>query len=113
MVFRQFPLFGVGPGQSDAYHALTFRAASAHTEYTRMLAEHGSFGLISLLILAWFSVRRLFTKGDSLSKGLLLGIMVWALVYMASAATRLVAPSFLFGLAAAKFVLQGKDAHQN
>ncbi|MFM8320105.1 MAG: O-antigen ligase family protein, partial [Chloroflexota bacterium] len=41
-VFKTHPVLGVGPGQSNAYHALFYRRASAHTEYTRLLAEHGS-----------------------------------------------------------------------
>ena len=109
MVFSEYPIFGVGPGQSDAYHALTFRFENAHTEYTRMLAEHGMFGLLALLLLSFVVFQRLRAKTDIFSKGFLIGITAWALLFMASAATRQVAPSFLFGLAAARFDLQGKN----
>jgi O-antigen ligase len=108
MVFQMYPLFGVGPNQSIRYHALTFRSANAHTEYSRMLSEHGIFGLVALFLLVQGAAWRFFAKGDSFSKAFLLGIIVWALLYMFNAATRLVVPSFLFGLAAATFVLQEK-----
>jgi O-antigen ligase len=109
MVFQKYPLFGVGPNQSKSYHALTFRYSSAHTEYSRMLSEHGIFGLLALFLLAQGAAWRVFAKSDTFSKAILLGIMVWALLFMFSTGTRLVAPSFLFGLASATFVLQEKQ----
>jgi hypothetical protein len=112
IIFSQFPVLGVGPGQSDALHALTFRFSNAHTEYSRMLAEHGSFGLLALLLLLLAVFGRAMAKTDSFSKGFLLGFTVWALLFMVSAATRQVAPSYLFGLAAATFDLQKKNVSE-
>jgi O-antigen ligase len=108
VAFQEYPLFGVGPNQSRSYHALTFRLASAHTEYSRMLSEHGIFGLLALLVLLRAVLRRVTSKGEPLSKGVQLGLTAWALLYMAGSATRLVAPSFLFGLAAATLVLEAE-----
>lgn len=46
------PLFGTGPGLADEYHRRSLGIhVTAHTEYTRMLAEHGVFGLLSLVAL--------------------------------------------------------------
>ena len=105
LVFREFPVFGVGPNQSKPYHAQTFRYASAHTEYSRLLAEHGSLGLLALIIFSVATLRRFLSNAPPASKAFILGITMWGLVYMLSAATRLVAPSFLYGLAAANFSL--------
>ena len=50
------PVLGVGPGVAKEYRAATFgRAAAAHTEFTRLLAEHGILGLVALIILYWHS----------------------------------------------------------
>lgn len=105
IVFLENPLFGVGPGQSYGAHAITFRASSAHTEYTRLLAEHGSFGVVAMLMLAWISWRRVRKKQTTEEKGLSLALTAWALLYMAHSAMRLAAPAFVFGLGGATFVL--------
>ncbi|MDD2922524.1 MAG: O-antigen ligase family protein [Anaerolineales bacterium] len=112
MIFKKFPVFGVGPNQSRPYHALTFRISNAHTEYSRMLSEHGSFGLLALIILAAASLRRFFMNAPPLSKAFITGMTAWTLLYMIHAATRLVAPSFLFGLAAATFTFAENAALQ-
>ena len=106
LIFSEYPLLGVGPGQSYGYHASTFRAASAHTEYTRLLSEHGIFGLFALLLLLLACARRAFTPMDTVSKAFLVGILAWALLFMVTSATRQVAPSFLLGLVMARINLE-------
>ena len=49
--FRDNVLFGVGPGQSSMYHYLSYFNVASHTEYSRLIAEHGMLGVISLIIL--------------------------------------------------------------
>jgi O-antigen ligase len=106
LTFQEHPWFGVGPGQSYFYHAQTFRAASAHTEYTRLLAEHGSLGAASLLLFLIFAVLRITrSRSSPADKALAVGLTAWCLLFMVHAALRLVAPSFIFGLAAASFAL--------
>lgn len=97
-VFKRFPLFGVGPFQSKPYHALFFRFSSTHTEYSRMLAEHGTLGLISLIILIGMIITRLFVKTSPQGKGLIVAFLTWGLLFMSHSATRLAAPSFLIAL---------------
>jgi hypothetical protein len=75
-----------------------------HTEYSRLMAEHGSFGMAVIVLLVIATVSRFFAYRPAVSKGLALGFTVWALLYMAHSATRMVAPSFAFGLAAATFL---------
>jgi len=110
VVFLEHPFLGVGPYQSKPYHALFYRASNAHTEYSRMLAEHGSFGVLALAIMVWLVIGRIIAKRPSESKAFVVAFLVWALLFMAHSATRLVAPSFLFGLAFADFNLT--DAQQ-
>jgi O-antigen ligase len=110
-VFLDHPVFGVGVGQSLPYHIPIFGyPKNTHTEYGRLLAEHGSFGVAMILILVGVAFSRLFSRRSPLSKSIAVGFTIWALLYMTHAATRLVAPSFAFGLAAACFLPEEEEA---
>lgn len=105
IAFKENPLFGVGPGESKDYHLITTgRRASSHTEYSRLLAEHGVCGAISLLLLLGASVRRLLRQTSMTGRALAAGFTVWTLLYMFHAAMRMAAASFIFGLGAALLV---------
>jgi O-antigen ligase len=109
LAFEQNPIFGVGPGQSESWHSILFRFSDAHTEYTRLLAEHGIFGLLALLILLTIVLQRIAKKGWRENKGLILAFTAWALIFMVHAAMRLVAPSFMFALASCDFLAPSKN----
>lgn len=104
-VFMENPVFGIGLGQSNLEHARYFRVSNAHTEYSRMLAEHGIFGLISLLILFIVLGLKFLRKNEPVAKAVIVACLTWGLLFMAHSATRLVAPSFLIGLSFAHFQL--------
>ena len=103
VTFIQEPWLGVGPGQAKERHALYFRVSSAHTEYSRMLAEHGLFGLLALIILLALAAERFIRRGSPFHKALSLSFTVWALLFLSHSAMRLAAAPFLFGLGAALF----------
>ena len=90
--------FGVGPGVSSRIRPGNPFVA-AHTEFTRTLADHGILGMLSnvlfllMAITAWNKAKGIYNKG------LVVGILTWSILYMVDSATRVVAPSFLFGLA--------------
>lgn len=109
IVFVEHPLFGVGVNQSKSYHALTYRYSSAHTEFTRMLSEHGILGLFALILLLNAIAKRFKLKVLPYEKAFIIGLTMWAILYMGHSATRLVAPSFLFGLATSYFSLVNKE----
>ena len=108
IAFKEHPLFGVGPGQSELWHDLTFRISSSHTEYTRLLAEHGTFGLIAILHLLFMGAERFFRRSSHLEKAVALSLTAWTLLYLGHSAMRLAAPAFVFGLAAAWFVFDAE-----
>ncbi len=106
LAFKENPLLGTGPGGSKDYHEIFFRRSSTHTEYTRLLAEHGSFGLAALLILVGLAAARLRRGRASLvSQAFSASMTVWALLYMFHSAMRLAAPALVFGLGAAILLL--------
>lgn len=95
-LFSRHPITGVGVGLAPLKGA--FRAA-AHTEFTRLLAEHGVLGLLSLGLLILAATRNLAHKrlqtNDSV---LLIAAALWSLAFMTNAAMRTVAPSLMIGL---------------
>jgi hypothetical protein len=103
VTFTENPWLGVGPGQAKERHALYFRVSSAHTEYSRMLAEHGLAGLLSLILLLCLAGERLVKRGSPFQKALALSLTLWALLFLSHSAMRLAAAPFLFGLGAALF----------
>lgn len=98
-VWMQSPLFGVGPGMASEHRAITFYAAAAHCEITRTLAEHGCLGLAALAILCVDLWKRLRVVRDVRLRGFLIATASFGLICMASNAMRIVAPSFMIGLA--------------
>lgn len=94
------PLLGVGPGLSmtERFLSLGFLAA-AHTEYTRQLAEHGTAGLLALLILLVMSIRAYLRAPTVEAQTWVAALLAWPLMEMSHAAMRIVAISFIFGLA--------------
>jgi len=103
-IFEEHPFLGVGPGMAT-YHrgAVVGVTGSAHTELTRLLAEHGLFGLIALLLLITMGWKNFQRERSMQGRAIVAGMVVWSLVYMLGNAMRTVAPSFNFGLSFAKF----------
>ncbi len=103
--FLENPLWGVGLGEMPSYRIhMGERFMAAHTEYTRMLAEHGLLGAFALILLGimcwdnyWHSEKVPETRAI---KG---ALIAWVLLYMVHSATRLVAPAFILSVTFAQF----------
>lgn len=99
-IFRQHPLLGVGPGVAKEFRRSVFHTPiAAHTEYTRLVAEHGVFGLAALLLLLLLAGTAYFRAPTALTKAWVATLTAWSMLEMAHAAMRIAAISFLFGLA--------------
>jgi O-antigen ligase len=103
--FIENPVIGVGVGFSSFIRQkLTGVRTAAHTEFTRLLAEHGILGLGANLILLFWILRNLWrARDDPWSCGIILGIVAWSVFFMSHAAMRIAAPSILIGLSSASF----------
>lgn len=97
-VFEYHPLFGAGPGRG-------FWQAS-HTEYTRLFADHGSFGVIALITLFVMVVLNVKHAPTIMSKAIVASVLAWSFAFMAHVGMRLAAPSFMIGLSFATLILQ-------
>lgn len=98
-IWLQNPLLGVGVGVSPLYHSLFGGSQiAAHTEYSRILAEHGALGIGSLIILGGIFLQAFIRNRNDLARGFLLAMTLWPLAEMAHAAMRIAAISIVFAL---------------
>lgn len=99
-VFRDNPIVGVGVGQAAEFNEAYFgRSLAAHTEFTRLLAEHGLFGILAILILTWMVLKRYFANEPGLGRAMTAAFAVWALSIMIHSAMRLAAIPLTYALA--------------
>lgn len=98
-VFAAHPLTGVGSGRAFEFRGQGRLAdAAAHTEFTRVLAEHGLFGLGALLLLATMLVQA-YREGLSYwNRLMIVALSVWSLTTMLHAATRIGAVGVMLAL---------------
>lgn len=92
---------GVGRGR-DLRRQLTGESRLAHTEYTRMLSEHGVLGLFALLCLVYAAGNTLLALKDPLNAGWSAAMLTFSLLFMLVSATRLALPGLAFALALLK-----------
>lgn len=98
-IFLENPVLGVGVGKAYTERAkyLEYKAMS-HTEFGRVVAEHGFFGLLSLIALMMIIIYN-FRKQDSIfGKALVAGLVGWSMFFMLNAGMRLAAPSLILGM---------------
>jgi hypothetical protein len=98
-IWSSHPLLGVGPGGS-AYNraSILIEGTAAHTEFTRLAAEHGIAGLLAILLLG-VMLWRAYKRAPSVpTRAWVVALASWSLVDMSHSAMRIVAISFVFGL---------------
>ena len=99
-VFSDNALTGVGPGMSHQVRSQTLGIdAAAHIEYSRMLAEHGLFGVIAIMILLIFPLQYFFGLKSIDDKILMIMCLGFVFVTLGHAAMRTAASGFVYGLA--------------
>jgi O-antigen ligase len=104
-IFLDNPILGVGPGMAEDYRKIILTTGgAAHTEFTRLISEHGLFGITALLLLIIAGVRTTLGAKPPLAKAIRASLIVWSCLYMTNAAMRLAAPSFIWGLAYATYM---------
>jgi len=98
-IFEDNPLMGVGPGMATALREERGHLGAAHTEYTRMLAEHGVFGALAIGMILLMCVRVVRRAKSANEKAFVMAFVVWFLLFLAIDAMRIVAASYVLGLA--------------
>lgn len=111
--FASNPIVGVGAGQSAQFHLLNKgEQVTSHTEYTRLLAEHGIFGLVGLLALLAMLAIGYKRNSPGLNRAMSAAFAVWAGTVMLHSATRLAAISVAFALALVSWQLEVRQEQE-
>lgn len=98
-LFQSHPLLGVGIGVSQEMRPAKITHQEAHTEYTRLLAEQGLFGVVALVAMLVMVIAPFRRAPRGLPRALAAAFVSWSLVEMTHSATRLALTSFSIGLA--------------
>ena len=106
-MFLDNPIFGIGVGKNKEYREeITGIEAASHNEISRLLAEHGMFGIFALLVLI---VTPLFLYiNNQQNIFVVCFIIFWALT-INHAAMRLAAPAFIYALSLLKVTFENKN----
>jgi hypothetical protein len=108
-LFQANPILGVGPGMAS-YVRTTLNRIAPHTEYTRLLSEHGLGGVLALVVMAIILLRSYLRAKTPMNRAWVVGLAAWSLVEMGHAAMRIAAIAYLLGLAAMQWgVSQEKE----
>jgi hypothetical protein len=97
-MWSENPIMGVGPGMGMLYRAEEFKWIAAHTEYSRLLGEHGLFGAAAIVLIVVMAVQGVRRSRTIFGRAMAAAMIGWGLLFMSIDAMRLVAPAFAFGL---------------
>ena len=99
-MFLDNPIFGIGVGKNKEYREETTGIeAASHNEITRMLAEHGMFGLFGLIILLVTPMALYLNNKQNI---FVFSFVVFWILTINHAAMRLAAPAFIYALSLLK-----------
>jgi len=110
-IFLDHPIVGVGMGMGKVVrpkYGYPMKVA-AHIEFTRLLAEHGFFGLLVILILVYMPLTHFMSSKSVYEQLLIIMGVGFCFIFMTHAATRIAAPMFIYGLSFVRFVVVKKE----
>lgn len=95
-LFKENPIMGVGIGMGKSYREqMLGQEVASHNEITRLLAEHGMFGVLILLILFITPVILFLNNAQNIY---FFSFYVFWLLTINHAAMRIAAPAFVYAL---------------
>jgi hypothetical protein len=96
-VFAEHPVFGIGAGMGKFYrYEQTGVIKASHNEITRLLSEHGVFGLLSIFLLIGVPLTHYFS--DTRNIFIIPFLAFWFLT-ISHSSMRIAAPGVFYGLA--------------
>ncbi len=99
-IFLDNFITGVGPGMANDLRKVYGygKSVAAHSEITRLLAEHGLLGVMALIVSIVFILKEYFFRDEN-NKTIFMCFILIAVLTMFHSAMRLAMPGFIFGLA--------------
>ena len=114
LLFKEHPLFGVGPGMSKMLRDEEFTNYGSHVEFSRLIAEHGIGGLIVCILLIIGPLFKFYRTKNPMTRGVFAAFVLLAILTSFHAAMRTATTPLFFGLAYAVFNFGStKDARQS
>jgi hypothetical protein len=110
LLFKEHPLFGVGPGMSKSLRNEEFTNMGSHVEFSRLAAEHGLGGVLVCLLLLFAPLNRFLKMRNPMIKGLFAAFILLSILTSFHAAMRTATTPLFFGLAYATFNFSGMHA---
>lgn len=108
-MFQESPILGVGPGIGAKLRAERgLLKGPSHTEYSRMLAEHGLFGAFAIVCLLVLASRAFRRAKDPVNRANTVALILWFAASIGIYGTRIAAPAVVFGLAFALVTVSSK-----
>lgn len=104
----QHPLLGVGPGRA-VFERSSRAGMAAHTEFTRILAEHGLAGFLALTALLLMAAKGFKAASGPGQQVWTASLIAYSLLFMLVSGMRLAAPSVAMGLAMVKLGATNAD----
>ena len=94
------PILGVGPGNSAKLRPkYGYWSVAAHTEFSRLVAEHGIFGMLFVLAAGYFPLRTaLDSRQPVFGRVIMVAFSLFSLTVMAHSATRLFGTTMVYGI---------------
>ncbi|MDR2927240.1 MAG: O-antigen ligase family protein [Cytophagaceae bacterium] len=109
--FTEEPFWGVGLGMGELYRAIYYgHAAAAHTEFARLLSEHGTFGILFMLLgMICLPVSHFFKEKGIIARCFFIALYLLGMFTMFHAAMRLALPGILFGASFMHIISKPKE----
>lgn len=104
--FYEYPITGVGVGKVREYRLeKTGRSSATHNEVSRILSEHGLFGLSAILLLLF---KPLYMRIRNRTNLYLFSFVAFWFLTINHSSMRVAAPAFIYGLALLSIVSETK-----
>jgi hypothetical protein len=112
-LMMESPILGLGVGMADEAREKYYDSiAAAHTEFTRLLAEHGLAGVAALILLFLMAATSFRQARTVRGRALAAGMAAYSFCFMTGNGMRMALPGFVFGLAAATLLPPAPPAPQ-
>ena len=106
--FKTNPFLGIGVGQVKSYFIREIGISlPTHNEVTRMLSEHGLFGVFALMILI---IVPIFNNPLGLKNIYFYPLLLFWLLTISHSSMRIAAPAFIYGLSLITITREKKDS---
>ena len=105
--FKEAPLFGIGVGNGKFKREMEGESvATSHNEISRLIEEHGSIGVVILIILVFIPLAHFF-QSNNFQKAFIAAFFLFWFLTINHSAMRIAFPGFIYALSLMKITDDG------